>query len=136
MLPFVATTEAAVLNAVFTLYPDQGIAMKQTESISTRYVLYFSESLRGLSVGAPLTLLGLPAGEVTDVGFAVDPATMNIRGRVEITSYPERLVARLNSKQIAFGKSVEPRLYKGGARSCSDWSSNEGCARSCAAATS
>ena len=50
--------------------------MKQPESIAARYVLYFNESLRGLSVGAPVTLLGLPAGEVTEVGLDIDPATL------------------------------------------------------------
>ena len=49
--------------------------MKQPDAIATRYVLYFNESLRGLSVGAPVTLLGLPAGEVTEVGLDIDPAT-------------------------------------------------------------
>ena len=104
---FAVKAEPAAANAVFTLYTDQATAMKQPESISARYVLYFNESLRGLSVGAPVTLLGLPAGEVTDVGFDIDPATMNLRGRVEIVSYPERLVARLNAKQAAIGKSLE-----------------------------
>src|SRR5262249_61794270 len=62
------------------------------------------ESLRGLSVGAPVTLLGLAGGEVTAVGLAVDPKTFNIRGRVEIASYPERLIAHLNLKQAAVGQ--------------------------------
>ncbi|MGZ9262044.1 MAG: PqiB family protein, partial [Candidatus Binatia bacterium] len=104
---FAAKAEPAAANAVFTLYTDQATALKQAESISARYVLYFNESLRGLSVGAPVTLLGLPAGEVTDVGFALDPAMMNLRGRVEIVSYPERLIARLNANQAAVGKSFE-----------------------------
>ncbi len=104
---FAVKAEPAAANAVFTLYTDQATALKQAESISARYVLYFNESLRGLSVGAPVTLLGLPAGEVTDVGFAIDPAMMNLRGRVEIVSYPERLIARLNQKQAAVGKSFE-----------------------------
>jgi len=104
---FAVKAEPAAANAVFTLYTNQAAALKQAESISARYVLYFNESLRGLSVGAPVTLLGLPAGEVTDVGFAIDPAMMNLRGRVEIVSYPERLVARLNANQAAVGKSFE-----------------------------
>jgi paraquat-inducible protein B len=70
-------------------------------------VLYFTESLRGLSVGAPVTLLGLPAGEVTKIGVDMDPKTMNIRGRVDIVSYPERLVAHLTGTQKAVGEAME-----------------------------
>ncbi|MDH3445382.1 MAG: MlaD family protein, partial [Deltaproteobacteria bacterium] len=98
---FASPAEPAPENKVFTLYKDQATAMKQAESISNRYVLYFNESLRGLSVGAPVTLLGLPAGEVTDVGLDLDPATLRIRGRVEVVSFPERLVASLRAKQAA-----------------------------------
>jgi paraquat-inducible protein B len=105
--PFVVTAEPAPANTVFTLYTDQATAMKQPESISARYVLHFTESLRGLSVGAPVTLLGLPAGEVTDVGLTIDPATMNVRGRVEVVSFPERLIARLGPNKAAMGKMIE-----------------------------
>src|SRR4029453_19101162 len=104
--PFVVTAEPAPANTVFTLYTDQATAMKQQESISARYVLHFTESLRGLSVGAPVTLLGLPAGEVTDGGLTIDPATMNVRGRVEVVSFPERLIARLGPNKAAMGKMI------------------------------
>jgi paraquat-inducible protein B len=93
------TTAAA--DTAFSLYPDRATAMKQPESIAVRYVLYFNESLRGLSVGAPVTLLGLQAGEVTGVGLDIDPATSKIRGRVELVSYPERLIAHLGRQQKA-----------------------------------
>jgi paraquat-inducible protein B len=75
--------------------------MKQPESIAARYVLYFSESLRGLSVGAPVTFFGLPAGEVTDVGLELDTTTSTVRGRVEIVSHPERLLERASATQAA-----------------------------------
>ena len=99
-------TERAAANAVFTLFSDQVTAMKQPEAVAAHYVLYFNESLRGLSVGAPVTLLGLPGGEVTAVGLAVDPKTFNIRGRVEIVSYPERIIAHLSVKQAAVGQEI------------------------------
>jgi paraquat-inducible protein B len=110
--PFASSAEPAAENTVFTLYNDQATAMKQPESISVRYVLYFNESLRGLSVGAPVTLLGLPAGEVTDVGIDINPATLSLRGRVEIVFFPERLIKRLNRKQVAVGESIERSLQQ------------------------
>ncbi len=105
--PFVATAEPAAADTVFTLYNDQATAMRQADAIAVRYVLYFSESLRGLSVGAPVTLLGLPAGEVTAVGLDLDPAMSSIRGRVEIVSFPERLIARLNRREAATGAALK-----------------------------
>ena len=104
--PIAVKAEPVAANTVFTLYADQTTAMKQPDTIATHYVLYFNESLRGLSVGAPVTMLGLPGGEVTAVGLAIDPKTFNIRGRVEIASYPERLIARLDLKQAAAGQAM------------------------------
>ena len=101
-----ATAEPAAANTVFTLYSDQVTAMKQPETIARHYLVYFTESLRGLSVGAPVTILGLPGGEVTDVGLDLDPATSILRGRVEFVVFPERLVARLHAEQAATGESL------------------------------
>src|SRR5262245_42922417 len=102
----VSKIEPAAANTVFTLHADQSAAMKQPEAIGTRYVLYFNESLRGLAVRAPVTLLGLPAGEVTEVGLDIDAKATQIRGRVEIVTYPERLIAHLNQTQVDSGKTI------------------------------
>ena len=104
--PFAATASLAAADAAFTLYPDKATAMKQPDAVSQRYVLYFNESLRGLSVGAPVTLLGLPGGEVVDVGLDLDPATATIRGRVEVVTFPERLIARMSRQQEATGDAL------------------------------
>jgi len=104
--PFAPKAEPAAANTAFTLYSDRSTAMKQPDAIAVRYVLYFPETLRGLSVGAPVTLLGLPAGEVTAVGLDIDRATRTLRGRVEIASYPERLLVRASAKQADIAEAI------------------------------
>jgi paraquat-inducible protein B len=101
-----AKAQPAAARTVFTLNSDRATALKQPDAISARYVLYFTESLRGLSVGAPVTLLGLPAGEVTAIGLDLNSTTKSLRGRVDIVSYPERLVSRLQQGQAGLGQAL------------------------------
>ncbi len=104
--PFASESEPAAANTVFTLYGDRTAAMKRPMSVARHYVLYFDESLRGLSVGAPVTLLGLPAGEVTVVGLTLDAKKQALRPRVELTFFPERILARLPTKEQVASKSL------------------------------
>jgi paraquat-inducible protein B len=81
------------------LYRYRGIAMKEPDPVERRYALYFNESVRGLSIGAPVTLFGLQVGEVTDVGLTYDAKTTVFRPRVIVTFFPDRLVAALPTGQ-------------------------------------
>lgn len=94
-----ATTAAS--NTVFTLHADRASAMKAVDASSRRFVLHFNESLRGLSVGAPVTFLGLPAGEVTAIDLELDGAGANVRPRVTISFYPERRLSYADAGQQA-----------------------------------
>ncbi|WP_265584031.1 MlaD family protein [Chitinimonas koreensis] len=68
--------------------------MKDPDRAAQRYRVYFEESLRGLSVGAPIDLRGLPLGEVRSFGLEYDAARRRYRFPVEIALYPERLHAQ------------------------------------------
>ncbi|HET9763926.1 MAG TPA: MlaD family protein [Casimicrobiaceae bacterium] len=106
--PFEPPSGPAPANAVFTLYGDRAAAMKAPDAIARRYVLHFNESLRGLAVGAPVTFLGLPAGEVTSVGLEFDPTRANVRPRVVITYFPERLMTYATAKAEGPGSAAVP----------------------------
>jgi len=95
-------------NTAFTLYRDRALAMKQPDPDERRYALYFNESVRGLSVGAPVTLFGLQVGEVTAVGLTFDQAKAVFRPRAMITLFPDRIDGMLSPKErAASGASAE-----------------------------
>ncbi len=68
----------------FELYPSESQAAKQRNNESTRYVLYFEDSVRGLSVGAPVEFSGIRLGEVLSIGAEYDTNTLDIRIPVTI----------------------------------------------------
>jgi len=98
---FEPKAQPAAANTAFSLYSDRTVAMKAPDPIARHFVLFFNESLRGLAVGAPVTFLGLPAGEVTAVGIALDEARATVRSRVQVTFYPERLIGLAATKTDA-----------------------------------
>jgi paraquat-inducible protein B len=104
--PFASESEPAAPNTVFTLYGDRTVAMKAPDVVSRHYVLNLDESVGGLSVGAPVTLLGIPAGEVTFVGLTLDEKKQSLRPHVELTFFPERILARLPTKEQVASKSL------------------------------
>jgi paraquat-inducible protein B len=106
-------------NSAFPLYPNRLTAMTQPDAVERHFVLFFNESLRGLSVGAPVTLFGLTVGRVAEVGLSYDPATSVLRPRVLVTFYPERLRANLEavdrngaSDPMAFDDKARARFLR------------------------
>ena len=94
-------------NSAFTIYRNRAIAMRQPDPVERKFVLYFNESVRGLSVGAPVTLYGLRVGEVAQVGLHFDSVTKTFRPRVLVTFFPDQLVARMTARQqVEGGKAL------------------------------
>jgi paraquat-inducible protein B len=81
-------------NAIFSLAADETEAMHEPDGAPLRVVMYFNQSLRGLSVGAPVDFRGIALGQVTDIGVEYDPKEHNFTMPVTMDLYPVRLMRR------------------------------------------
>ena len=94
-----AQAQPAKENANFALYPDRGKAMRLPDTAEETYQVLFDESVRGLSIGAPVDFRGVVVGEITAVDVDFDAKTTKVRIPVEVRLYPDRL--RGKGKRLA-----------------------------------
>jgi len=80
-------------DAVFHIYSSRAAAMKQPDREMRVFAMYFSEPLRGLTVGAPVEVNGLLVGEVKNIGFKYDARLQKPGFPVDVAVYPGRLRA-------------------------------------------
>ncbi len=85
------TAPGAPDDTVFQLYPNQQAAAERVSAEQLPYVLYFEDSVRGLSVGAPVEFRGIRVGEVSDVHIEFDSSASTVRIPVTIAIEPERV---------------------------------------------
>ena len=81
-------------NTAFTLAEDETTAMKEPDGPPQTLLMYFNQSLRGLSPGAPVDFRGVVIGEVKSIGVEFDRAEREFRMPVLVTVYPDRLRRR------------------------------------------
>jgi len=100
-------TAAAALRQ-YDLFVGRTEAMKRHETIIDKYVLNFKESVRGLTVGAPVDFRGIVVGEVSAINTHFDQAKKEFSIPVEVNIYPERLISRdtsgVSNSRISSGR--------------------------------
>jgi paraquat-inducible protein B len=85
-----ASEQPAEANTVFTLHKDRQEAFRLAAKNPFNLTLIFTESLRGLTVGAPVELEGIPIGEVTRINAKFDSKTYQFSAPVTIELDPAR----------------------------------------------
>jgi paraquat-inducible protein B len=103
--PTVPLLQPAEANTVFTLYSDRAHAFEPAAHNPQTYQLIFNESVRGLTVGAPVEFRGIPIGEVADVRAQIDLQTFQFAVPVTIHLDPQRLGVKVVG--TAAGVSLE-----------------------------
>jgi len=101
--PSGSAAEAAPGTA-FTLFNDRKTALAPSQKEIRPFVARFKESLRGLSVGAPVQFLGMPVGEVTDIGLEYTGEVL--RPRVEFAIYSYRMAEAMTKETKAIQKAT------------------------------
>lgn len=95
---------AIILAVVGLIFFSKGGLFTQRES----YLLYFDRSVKGLSVGAPVTFRGVRIGSVTAISVHVHPAEYSFKIPVAIEIDPKRIEqvkpnGEIADKLIRFG---------------------------------
>lgn len=96
-----ASDDQAPAESRFTLFADQAMAFRQPDSIVQKYLLVFNESVRGLTVGAPVDFRGLAAGEVSRIDIDFKLGGSGVAMLVEINLYPARFARQESNRPTA-----------------------------------
>jgi paraquat-inducible protein B len=83
--------ERAPADTQFTLFNDQAASEQREITVTVPYVLHFRESVRGLSLGAPVEYRGIRLGTVKEIGFHPDVDRGNTFIAVRMDLEPERI---------------------------------------------
>jgi paraquat-inducible protein B len=97
---------------VFTLYRGHDAAKAAVFSYREYYLLYFDDTVRGLSPGAPVEFHGIRIGEVISIRLLFDQDTLTFRIPVLIAIEPDRIEFS-GEQAIAEYKVLEKLVEKG-----------------------
>ena len=100
---------AVIIMAASLVVFGSGKFFKKTN----KYILYFDESVKGLSVGAPVLFQGVPVGSVTGITLQADLVTMKTQIPVLIEIEPARWKVRTGERRP---REVAAKLIEKGLR--------------------
>jgi len=111
----------APAGSSFTLFADRTQALRPPDRIKKRFLAYFPESLRGLSVGAPVDFRGIVIGEVKSLGVEYEKEGSTIHFPVTMDVYLDRLRSRAINEDVlgiseAQSRALIDRLMEHGMR--------------------
>ncbi|GAW86795.1 paraquat-inducible protein B [Bathymodiolus platifrons methanotrophic gill symbiont] len=85
-------------NSEFKLYKDYADSLKIIYNDTGKYVINFTESVRGLKVGAPVEFRGIQLGEVKEISLSYDIEHKKITVQVTITIDYQRFSLKGNDE--------------------------------------
>lgn len=99
-------------GAQFTLHQNQQNSFQKIYTRKVRLLMVFEQSVRGLAVGAPVELRGLPIGRVLDINLDFDVKSRAFRIPVLVEIEPER-IRLVNSEGAQFHEVLAQLVDQG-----------------------
>jgi paraquat-inducible protein B len=96
-------------NHEFLLAANRADAMKRMDTIAWPFQFEFTQSIRGLSIGAPVEFRGIVVGEVKSVNIFLNQAQDEFRFPVTVVLYPSRLLAMMKAGSGEYRTDEEGR---------------------------
>jgi paraquat-inducible protein B len=100
-------------NSSFPLYPSKDAAAAAGYQRTIPLVTYFGSSVGGLAPGAPVNVLGIQVGQVTDVTLMLNPGTAIAKVRVAMALQPERVFRNRLLPPNMLGAGIQNLVNKG-----------------------
>ncbi len=100
-------------HSQFQLYDNYEDSTQIVYGNTLKYVMYFNGSVRGLAIGAPVQLRGIPIGKVTGITLELDEKTADIRVPVTVELEPERIEEVNNQPNISDNDIMQQLIKKG-----------------------
>lgn len=89
----------------FVLFKTHEASVRESQTLQFEYVLHFSGSVRGLSLGAPVEFRGIKVGEVIGINMEFNAQSNDIMIPVTIGFMPESMIFKGVPNQIEFIRS-------------------------------
>ncbi|SHO47004.1 PqiB family protein [Desulfopila aestuarii] len=95
----------------FNLYKNEESSLKERYAVKSYYLMYFDQSVRGLSPGAPVEIMGIQIGEVVKVELLYDLQDNEFRVPVLVMIEPERMNALITEEgKVVQGKEMDKTI--------------------------
>jgi paraquat-inducible protein B len=97
---------------IFRLYETRASIFERTYTEKVHYILHFNESIRGLTVGAPVEFRGIKIGQVVDIKSEFDLEKASPRITVLIETEPQRWKIAGTDREATVEDSTKHGLAK------------------------
>lgn len=108
-------TDSVPEYTAFQLFEDFDQSAQVIYHRTIKVVMYFEESVRGLNVGAPVLLRGIPVGKITDINLEIDAKSGEIHIPVVVEVEPDLIVVVNKQANLTTQDNIE-RLMANGLR--------------------